>query len=130
LFLLQIVYYGHFGLLNYNSKVSIFQYLGLAGFNIKSNTFSAINFQVHESQQTAEYSQNTADASILTLTLVLATLFIVPAIVGKLCSTKLKRIKPIMRILKQNLVYTDIIAPITLSSAFPIFFIGWTHTLL
>ena len=75
-----MVYYSHFGLNNYDPNVGIFQYLGMAAFNYRSNTFTAINFELDQSRQILEYSPKTSDVSALTISILIAFLLILPVI--------------------------------------------------
>ena len=96
----------------------------MAAFNYRSSTFSAINFQFEQSNQILEYSSETADYSALALTVLMAILIFLPLILKNFFWEMVQKYEAITKILKLNLVYTELISPITLSYSFPLFQLG------
>jgi hypothetical protein len=101
----------------------------MATFNYRAKSFSAVNFQLQDSRQILAYSSDSADVSVLTLTVLMAILFIFPLILKQFFWEKVKKIKIIKKILEKNLVYPELISTITLSYAFPTLFMSWTYVM-
>lgn len=129
LFTSQIIYYTHFGITEYDSRISILQYLCLSGFNYKAKDFSFINFTTHPQFQSIDFSAYSADKALMTIGIVSLVPLLLTIILHLFRDIITLNFPCLEKIVKQKLVVTEIVSPLLLSSTFPLFFIASTLTI-